>query len=512
MNHKTQSGFTGFRRVSVPIMLASGLAASLQISGCSPDNPGPPRPNIIFFIADDWSQKDVGCYGNPVIRTPNIDALAAKGMRFDNAYLTTSSCSPSRNSIITGRYPHNTGAPELHSRLPDDQLRFPELLRRAGYYTALSGKNHMFGWEDRAFDQMSRGVGPGGSEEWLDFVRTRPKDKPFFFWFASYDGHRAWQIDDTAPTYDPVEVIVPPYLVDTPVVREDLAPYYHEISRFDYHIGLVQEELKRQGILENTLIVVASDNGRPFPRGKTYLYDSGIKTPWIVHYPALIKKPAATDRLISTIDLSATCLELAGITLPDAIQGQSFLPILKDPNATVREVVFAERNWHVYQAHERMVRFGDYLYIKNNYPDQPNLSHESDTNYLSGRELWQAHASGQTLWHQQQVFANPAPPEQLFQVSRDPHQLRNVADHPAYAGILNQARTLLADWTEQTGDTIPENPTPDRRNPPQIVDGNIIPMGKKQGRQNPHAEFPGTARNATSIPHPGPVKIQSAPR
>ena len=466
------------------------------------------RPNIVFFIADDMSQEDFGAYGHPTLKTPNIDTLAAEGMRFDNAYLTTSSCSPTRCSIITGRYPHNTGAPELHSKLPDDQLRFPELLREAGYYTALSGKNHMFkGYEDRAFDKMSRGVGPSGSEEWVDFVKDRPKDKPFFFWFAAYDGHRGWTINDQAPVYAPEDVIVPPYLVDTPAVREDLAQYYHEVSRYDHFIGLVTEELRQQGVLENTLIVVASDNGRPFPRDKTYLYDSGIKTPWVVHYPRLIKEPSVTDSFVSVIDLSATCLELAGIEAPAPIQGQSFTPILKDPEAVVREVVFAEHNWHVYQSHERMVRFGDYLYIKNNYPNLQNLGHESDMVYLSGKELWKAQAAGETLSHQQQIFANPCPQEQLFQVSRDPYQLWNLAEQSAYAHILGQARSLLADWTEQTGDTIPANPTPNRREPPRIVDGEIIPMGKKHGRQNPHAEFPGAASDATEINHPGPILL-----
>jgi arylsulfatase len=494
-----------FKRSIIFCTLINALWATLLIAETAD-----PRPNIVFFIADDWSQEDVGCYGNPSIQTPNIDTLAAKGMRFDNAYLTTSSCSPTRCSIITGRYPHNTGAPELHSTLPDEQIRFPELLREAGYYTALSGKNHMFaGYEDRAFDRMKRGAGQSGSEDWVDFVKERPMDKPFFFWFSAYDGHRGWHINDQAPVYDPKDVIVPPYLVDTLGVREDLAQYYHEISRFDHFIGLVKEELKRQGVLDNTLIVVATDNGRPFPRDKCYLYDSGIKTPWVVQYPSMIQQPAVTDSFVSVIDLSATCLELAGAEIPDAIQGQSFVPILKDPEATVREVVFAEHNWHVYKSHERMVRFGDYLYIKNNYPDIPNLSHESDMVYPSGRELWRAQAAGETLWHQQQLFADPNPAEQLFQVSRDPNQLWNVAELPAYAEALNQARELLALWTEQTGDTIPENPTPDRRPPPSIADGEIIRMGKKYGKQNPHAEFPGAAKNATEINHPGPIRLTS---
>lgn len=123
-------------------------------------------PHGAFFItADDISQEDLGCYGHPTIKTPHIDGLAANGMRFDNAYLTASSCSPSRCSIITGRYPHNTGAPELHVPLPEEQIRFPELLRKSGYYTVLAGKNHMFGNADRAFDMITRGGEPGGSSD-----------------------------------------------------------------------------------------------------------------------------------------------------------------------------------------------------------------------------------------------------------------------------------------------------------------------------------------------------------
>ncbi|MEO0416145.1 MAG: sulfatase, partial [Verrucomicrobiota bacterium] len=253
------------------------------------------KPNIVFFIADDISQSDFGAYGHSAIKTPNVDKLAADGIRFDNAYLTISSCSPSRCSIITGRYPHNTGAPELHVRLPKDQIRFPELLREAGYYTVLSGKNHMFGNKDRAFDKITSGGGVSKSEDWVDHVRDRPKGQPFFFWFSSVDAHRDWQLSEDAPIYDPSEVVVPPYLVDTPATRKDLAAYYHEVSRFDTFIGKVVKELADQGVLDNTMIVVAADNGMPFPRCKARLYDSGIKTPWVVHYPLLINAAAVSD-------------------------------------------------------------------------------------------------------------------------------------------------------------------------------------------------------------------------
>ena len=463
------------------------------------------RPNFIFFISDDISQEDHGCYGHPVIKTPEIDRLAAGGMRFDRAYLTISSCSPTRCSIITGRYPHNTGAPELHSPLPDDQVRFPELLREAGYYTVLAGKNHMFGRKDRAFDKITGGGGPGGSSDWVGHVRDRPRDQPFFFWFAANDAHRGWTISEHAPEYDPAEVIVPPYNVDGPITRDDLAPYYHEVSRFDHFVGLVRAELEHQGILDNTFLVVGSDNGRPFPRAKSRLYDSGIKTPWVVHFPKLIKEGAVTRSFVSVIDLSATCLELADVEIPECIQGQSFVPILKDPEATVREVVFAEQNWHVYRNHSRLVRWGDFAYIRNNFPNQMNLCAESDTTYPAGKELWQAHAEGKTDENHWQTFADPYPAEELYDLSRDPEQLTNLADRPEHRGAIKQARELLSEWTEQTGDTLPTNPTPSRHGPPRIADGEVLPWERGPGG-NPHAEFPGAARKATTINHPGPLR------
>jgi arylsulfatase len=462
------------------------------------------RPNFIFFLADDISQEDYGCYGHPVIKTPHIDALAENGMRFDNAYLAISSCSPSRCSIITGRYPHNTGAPELHSRLPEDQIRFPELLRKEGYYTALSGKNHMFGNKDRAFDLITHGGGPGGSDDWVELVRDRPKDQPFFFWFAANDAHRDWTLSGHAPTYDPADVIVPPYNVDTPVTREDYAKYCHEVSRFDHFVGLVRAELERQGVLGNTFLVVGSDNGRPFPRAKSRLYDSGIKTPWVVHFPKVVKNGAVTRSFVSSIDLGATCLDLAGVGIPEAIQGRSFLPILKDPEVVVREVIFAEQNWHVYRNHSRLVRWGDFAYIRNNFPNQINICAESDLTYPAGKEIWRAHAAGKTTEKHWQTFSNPCPDEELYNVKEDPHQLTNLATQSGYAEQIAIARRALALWTEQTGDTVPANPTPNRRGPPRIVDGKAVP-GKQEAGGNPHAEFPGAARNATHIHHHGPL-------
>ena len=188
------------------------------------------------------------------------------------------------------------------------------------------------------------------------------------------------------------------------------------------------------------------------------------------------------------------------------MQGRSFIPILKDPKATVRDIVFAEHSWHVYRNHERMVRFGDYLYIRNNFPNQPNLCYESDNYYPAGAELWKAHAASKTKPQQLQIFANPCPPEELFQISKDPHQLSNLVNEANHVEALEQARFFLSEWTEQTGDSIPDNSTPSRHDPPRIEGGEILPAGKLI-HKNSHREMPGASRNASGINHPGPIKI-----
>jgi len=208
------------------------------------------RPNFILYLTDDISASDYGCYGSEVVQTPNVDQLAREGMLFRRAYLTTSSCSPTRCSIITARYPHNTGACELHTPLPPDQYMFPQALKESGYYTVLAGKNHMGPTVRKAFDVIVGGRGPGAQENWVELLKDRPKDKPFFCWFASYDAHRDWSFDDKAPVYDPDKVKVPPFLFDGPKTRKDLADYYHEVSRTDYYLGELRKELQRQGIAD----------------------------------------------------------------------------------------------------------------------------------------------------------------------------------------------------------------------------------------------------------------------
>ncbi|MEM7681254.1 MAG: sulfatase [Planctomycetota bacterium] len=444
------------------------------------------RPNFVIVIADDVSANDLGCYGNTAIDTPNIDRIAAEGILFTNAYLTISSCSPSRSSIITGRYPHNTGASELHRLLPLDQVRFPKRLRDAGYHAVLSGKIHGITEDDPAFDLISDGnwpEHPGASEDWVQLVQDRPKDKPFLFWLASIDAHRDWQFDDDIQRYDPAKVVVPPYMKDTPELREDLAAYYHEITRLDHYVGQVVRVLQEQGVYDNTVILVMADNGRPFLGAKGRLFDSGIKTPFVLRYPELVSAGQTSDSLVSAIDIAPTVLELAGVDKPEAVQGVSFTTLLAEPEATTRDVAFAECNWHVHKAHERLVRFGNFAYIKNNYPTHHTRTYMTSLHDRATGGLRDPESN--------------APPEQLFDLDQDPHQQVNLANDPAYRTQLLQARKLLDLWTFQTGDSIPEHPTPDR------AEGST----PDKPNHNPHREQPGDSMNATAIHHPGPVRL-----
>ena len=313
------------------------------------------RPNFVIFIADDMAWDDCGAYGNDKIRTPNIDALAKEGMRFDRAYLTCSSCSPSRCSMMTGRYPHSTEAGELHLPLPKQQTMLTKPLMDAGYWTAAVGKWHL-GEAVASQVEYRKGASPAKmGDEWVAAIKNRPMDKPFFLWAAHSDPHRGYRPGAVDPPHTRSDVIVPPYFPDTAEVRDDLALYYDEVSRFDEHIGMVLDELDNQRIADNTFVLVISDNGRPFPHCKTRVHVPGVRTPFVVRWPKHVKAGTTTASVVSTVDIAPTVLEFAGLKTLDSFQGESFGKILTNPDQSTRQFAFAEHNWHDYRAFERAV-------------------------------------------------------------------------------------------------------------------------------------------------------------
>jgi N-sulfoglucosamine sulfohydrolase len=423
------------------------------------------RPNVVLIIADDVSP-DFSCF-NGQVNTPNIDQLAEHGVRFENAYVTASSCSPSRNSMITGRYPHNTGAPELHMDLPEGHFMFPKALKDAGYYSVLSGKWHMGEATRPAFDLIiSEGYAkdPTGAARWIQCLQERPMDKPFFMWFASFDAHRPWEPDPLGKPFEPTKVNLPAGVPDTPKTRQDVASYYDEVQRFDRYVGGVINELKQQGVFENTLIILLGDNGRPFPRNKTTLYDNGMKTPLIVHWPkGKFSSGAVSPSLVSAIDIAPAILEAVGLPIPPQVQGNSLLPICRNPETEIHPYIFGERNWHTQRTCGRMVRWGNFVYMRDFTPGSYSFQ-MVDYNTGSYAELLRLKSEGKLNAVQVEAFSTNRAEELLFNVASDPQQLVNLVNDPEYKEELIYLRTTLVAWQNRTGDSIPlvEEMTPDR--------------------------------------------------
>lgn len=455
-------------------------------------------PNIILIIGDDISWDDLGAYGNPLIKTPNIDALARHGMKFTGVFLTSSSCSPSRTSILTGRYPHNTGAAELHAPLPEHLTYFPELLQKKGYYTALAGKWHEGPATKRAYDTLlidPKQNGEGGEEQWVSLLQNRPKDKPFFFWLAPLDAHRPWSSETVGHRHNPdTEIAVPPTLVDDAETRRDLKAYYDEIARIDHYLGLLKKELESQQISDNTIIIFMADNGRAFPGSKTRLYDRGIKTPFLVSWPAGIRSGQTCESLISSIDIAPTLLQLAGAKPAAPIQGQSFAKLLTSPMQPFRNYIFSEHNWHDYEAYERGIRTKDFLYIVNKRPQLDNGG-PIDANQSPSAKALQAFPRERLTKLQSDALLLPRPMEEFYVLKKDPLQQNNLAGKSAYAKQQEELKRVLANWQSQTNDTEPAQLTPDWYD---RKTGEPLPAKGKRG------EMPGQAKKAAFVDAKGP--------
>ena len=427
-------------------------------------------PNVVIFIADDQGMGDLSCYGHPTLKTPHIDRLAQEGMLFESAFLTISSCSPTRCSLLTGRYAHNTGAEDLHDPLPADQRTMARTLQGAGYYTMAVGKWHLGEAEKRHWHTIVECAGSDTGHSAVKLLRERDKDKPFFFWVASKDPHRPYGQDNIENQYGSDDVIVPPFLPDHPLIREDIACYYNEIVRFDRHVGQVLDELSRQTILDDTFVVYVSDNGMPFPRAKTTLYDSGIRTPLLVRYPALARPGTIQRSLVSTIDIAPTVLELAGLT-SSTVQGRSLRPLLKDPQASGRGAIFAEANWHDFEKFTRAVRTHDFLLIRNYYWDKPLWNSVDSINSRTWAGYLQMQQQGKLTDAQTFLFKEPRPFEEFYDLRTDPHSLKNVAHSPTYEKQINELRVRLDNWRVDTHDRMPDH----RRRDGWTRDGRPLP-------------------------------------
>ncbi|UZR95037.1 sulfatase family protein [Chondrinema litorale] len=412
------------------------------------------HPNILVFIADDAGWRDFGCYRNTAIKTKHIDELAANGIRFNNVFLTSPQCSPSRTSLLTGQFPHTLRTEDLHTPLADSIKILPHYLKQKGYYTGLIQKAHLGPDAIKQFDYFDYATPAKQIDEFKAFLDKSEK-KPFFMWYAFSDPHRDYQENTIPIPHKPEKVVVPPYLADTPLTRKDIALYYDEIARMDQNIGLAVEELERRGVLENTLIIFLSDNGSPFTRAKGTLYDAGIKTPFIIYWKGTISPSQTNDQLYSVINLAPTLLDVAGISPSKSIFGKSMLPLIKGDEMQSDQYIFSERNWHDCDEHIRSVRSDTFKLIKNAYIEWPHGTAADLASSLSHQELVRLKQEGKLNPEQLLIFQSPRPTIELYNVIEDPEEFHNLASDRKYRKIIQQLHEELYNWMKQTDDFHP---------------------------------------------------------
>ena len=454
------------RRYFIGTWMLAISALVVPSSSCSGKTSAAEGPNILFCIADDWGWPHAGAYGDSSVKTPTFDRLAREGVLFENAFATSPSCTPSRNSILTGQWHWRLqqGAnlwSTLHPKFPV----YPLLLEDAGYVVGHSRK----AWGPGKWQALGRQRDPAGPkfEDFADFLSQRPKDKPFAFWLGTSDPHRGYEWQSGAKSGIDIEQIqLPADLPDHEIVRHDVADYYFEVGRWDRDVAAAIGALQKAGELDNTIIVVTGDHGMPFPRHKAHLYDSGVRVPLVVRWGAKVQAGRQVKDFVSLADLAPTFLEAAGVKIPAQMTGRSLLNLLLSDRSgqidAARQHVLTGRERHT-PAQQfpntggypmRAIRTREYLYIRNFQPDRwPSGAPENsvlgnayaDCDVLSPTKTFLVeHRNHPEFSSYFELAFAKRPAEELYDMKTDPHQLQNVAHEPRYAETpANLAQQLM---------------------------------------------------------------------
>ena len=444
------------------------------------DSPKPTRPNILFLLGDDWAWPDASCLGQPGIQTPTFDRLVREGVLFRNAHVTAPSCSPSRAAMLTGQWHWRLeqGA-NLHGFIPAQVATYPELLEQAGYFTGLTGKG--YGPGSNA-GRKHNAAGPA-FKNFATFLAARPKEQPFCFWLGSHFPHRPYPVGSGEKSgIDPTRIVVPPYLPDNETTRRDLGDYYQASQAFDREAGEAIAALEKIGELNHTLIVMTGDNGRPFPRCKATCYDSGTHQPLAVRWGARVAGGRTVEDFISLSDLAPTFLEAAGLTPPPVMTGRSFLKVLcSDKSGQVdptRDHVLTGMERHVTHGRNdgkqsgvgypiRTLLTRDFHYLRNFRPDrwpagdppvtnQPDFEKFARDTYAGFPDVDAGLTKAWLATHASDPAFQPAfgkrPARELYDLRRDPYEMKNLAEDPSYAVTVKELDERLMAELKSTGD------------------------------------------------------------
>lgn len=432
------------------------------------------RCNILLCISDDQSYAHTSANGDPVVNTPAFDRVAQEGIRFTHAFCDAPSCGPSRSALLTGQHIWRLEeAGNIHSTLPAKFATYPELLEKAGYAIGSMSK----AWGPGRLEPGGRTKNPAGVrfQSFDEFLRQKDPNRPFCFWLGSNDPHRPYQAGSgIASGKDPDRVIVPSNLPDYPIVRSDILDYLVEIERFDRQVAAALALLDERGLRDNTLVVVTSDHGMPFPRAKASLYDAGARVPLAIRWPAGIKAPGRVfDGFVSLSDLAPTFLEAARLPSPAEMAAQSLMSVFAssetDSNGPSRERAFIamERHDGCRQGGKgypcRALRTKDYLYIRNFEPDRwpsgdPDATHcaraipYGEIDESPTKTFMMKHQRDEKVSRLFELAFGMRPAEELYDLAADPGQLINVAGQKQTAGIQRKLRDELMQYLTETKD------------------------------------------------------------
>lgn len=413
------------------------------------------RPNVLWILAEDLGPQ-LHCYGYPLVETPNLDQLASEGARFTRAFTTAPVCSASRSAFNTGVYQTTTGA-HNHRSHREDGYKLPagvelvsERLRRHGYFTANirevapgvkgSGKTDFNFTEPKPFD----------GTHW----RQRKAGQPFYAQINFTETHKGPAFVEArkqAKLIDPKSVPLPPYYADHPVIRNEFANYLDTVNLLDKKVGVLLAELKKDGLLDDTVIFFMGDNGRCLLRGKQWLYDAGIHVPMMVRWPGVVKPGTVREDPVISLDMTATTLKAVGLPLPELFHGQ---PLYGEQVKPRGHIVAARDRCDMTVDRIRCVRDSRYKYIRNLMPDRPytQFNEYIQTQYPTLNTMKQLHAEGK-LNATQQLFMQPRKPEvEFYDTQTDPHEVNNLAGDVKVAGLMKKMSAQLDTWMKETGD------------------------------------------------------------
>ena len=410
-------------------------------------------PNILIVIADDLNKDSVGVYGNKDVKTPNIDRLASQGMRFNLAYTSTAMCAPTRQQMYTGLYPVRSGAYPNHSKVKPGTKSLVHYLKALGYRVGLSGKRHFGPPSSFPFEQVSRKVDAKAIREFV----ARDEKQPFCLLVTSNSPHVPWSAGD-ASQYDPGKLTIPPYWVDTPEMRESLTRYYAEITDLDREVGECMKILRETKQEDNTAMIFTTEQGAQYPGCKWTCYENGLNVGFIVRWPGQVKPGSVSDAMIHYVDVAPTLVEIAGGEAIKGLDGRTFLGVLRGKTKRHNSVT--------YGVHTQMnaigspptgyavrsIRAGKWKYIMNlnhKVTFKNALTQNDKENYWAS---WVRTAKTDPKAARLVKRYLNRPAEQLYDLSKDPHELNNLAGREKQAKVKARLKQQLQDWMTSQGD------------------------------------------------------------